>query len=570
MCDPGFIMNLTERFFMLKRTKSESNRVLKSGVTLGFGLLSVLLVSCGKSSDEKIVALDNPDATASSLFAQLKNVEQSPAPILAASKAVVALERGTGSFVSHRGQVFLMTNHHVLSESDCALDGCFETVNLQRAKGEKQETVVLKLVPVASNADADVSFFTFEEAQDPKNPDLKSVKTFAAPHTIAMTEKNSQELVGANINIVGHPHLGLKKWSSGKILQTEIGYVSSNGLSLPGSSGSPVLDDSGNLVGIHHSITNGGLGDVADKKVVRRGFHTPSNLLTAVLNAGLDKKPSALAKYKSLSANLIADGKLDSQVLRNKKKANTTLGTQEQLETSYGILNETCTKALDENAATNAFTLNDFGEKVDPCVNSLELLDCSYAEPEDGLCLDESSFQTFAFGVLKDKKFTEVRKQVLSNMERVRVFGQQFPQFSFDTFADSIALKTNSEKSKARAAIEKRISDSIAKVGKISMADLRLAFALLPEVTERRKRRESEMQAYGGKNVLMFLQEKLNDPLTLDLHAEELFQLILLAAAEKIFDLSEFNSANDTVKSKGSVSLNALISIELQEYFLAQ
>jgi hypothetical protein len=60
-----------------------------------------------------------------------------------------------------------------------------------------------------------------------------------------------------HITIVGHPESRLKKWTAGQVVDVLGNWFSSTAYILPGDSGSPVLDDTGNLVGLIHRSPTG-------------------------------------------------------------------------------------------------------------------------------------------------------------------------------------------------------------------------------------------------------------------------------------------------------------------------
>jgi hypothetical protein len=59
------------------------------------------------------------------------------------------------------------------------------------------------------------------------------------------------------VTTVGHPLGRLKKWSSGVVIDDDGGWFESTVFSLPGSSGSPILDDQGRIVGLLHRGSDG-------------------------------------------------------------------------------------------------------------------------------------------------------------------------------------------------------------------------------------------------------------------------------------------------------------------------
>jgi hypothetical protein len=72
------------------------------------------------------------------------------------------------------------------------------------------------------------------------------------PNYLTLVSRDAASLQGTHIHVVGHPEGRLKKWSEGQVVDSDGTWVWFNAYSLPGNSGSPVLDDQGHMVGILH------------------------------------------------------------------------------------------------------------------------------------------------------------------------------------------------------------------------------------------------------------------------------------------------------------------------------
>ena len=154
-----------------------------------------------------------------------------------ASQAVIKLLDATAAFVCANNQTYLMTNHHVLGAHNCAKNGCYAKAQFNFAKKTVSRTQLLHLTPVAGSADADIAFYSFQ-------PTLNPVKCLK----LAPSHPGS-----AAVTLIGHPRGSLKKYSQGKIIEHWGGFIHVSAFSLPGSSGSPIVNQRGQLVGIHHS-----------------------------------------------------------------------------------------------------------------------------------------------------------------------------------------------------------------------------------------------------------------------------------------------------------------------------
>ncbi|MGC4119772.1 MAG: trypsin-like peptidase domain-containing protein [Myxococcales bacterium] len=77
------------------------------------------------------------------------------------------------------------------------------------------------------------------------------------PDYLALKELDSESLLASTVYVVGHPKGHLKKWSVGTVVEARGEWFEFDAFSLPGSSGSPVLNAEGELVGLLHRGGNG-------------------------------------------------------------------------------------------------------------------------------------------------------------------------------------------------------------------------------------------------------------------------------------------------------------------------
>ena len=215
-----------------------------------------------------------PSLTAAPLnsqFHSLRDVRAGPDFIRRAATAVVQVGRGTGSFIRFGGRDYLMTNHHVVGGKNCSIDGCFVKLLLDFEKGKSFKEMELFLRPVAGSVDLDVTFYTMSTG--PKK------KPFQPPSTLVLENRSARSLLEnlQKVHIIGHPRLAIKKWNAGEVVRLSRHWVKLNYFSLPGGSGSPLLDRSGKVVGIHHK------GSKQNDMITRNGF-----LYTGVATAGAD------------------------------------------------------------------------------------------------------------------------------------------------------------------------------------------------------------------------------------------------------------------------------------------
>jgi len=182
-------------------------------------------------------------------FRALKDTINAPDAIKKASQAIFQLSGGTAAFVSVNGKSLIMTNYHILGPSNCARSGCYAEAFFGVERQGKLEKKTLFLVPFATNQDVDVSFFEFQEITSEGK--LREIKPSSFLSFAPLLKPN--ELLKKLVYVVGHPRLGLKKYSEGNIIKLEKGHILVSAFTLPGNSGSPILSAEGKIVGIHHS-----------------------------------------------------------------------------------------------------------------------------------------------------------------------------------------------------------------------------------------------------------------------------------------------------------------------------
>ncbi|MBI4403143.1 MAG: trypsin-like peptidase domain-containing protein [Deltaproteobacteria bacterium] len=238
----------------------------------------IVLVVAGCGKDREIIKLQVPK------YDEMKNVSEAPEPLKRAAQAVIKLEAfngggGTASFISPDG--LILTNNHVLGlgidGSTCAREGCFVNISYDFQIGKKSRTVQVFAEPVQVSAEMDAAIHQLWT-------DSSKTRKVASPHHLDIEPQTPEQLLGRNINVVGHPLLSVKKWSFGEVYHQHGTWFCATNYVLPGNSGSPYLNDRGNIVGLHHR-SSGSNGSITRRDVLYNAIGTASSEFSVLLAA---------------------------------------------------------------------------------------------------------------------------------------------------------------------------------------------------------------------------------------------------------------------------------------------
>jgi hypothetical protein len=309
-----------------------------------------LLAGCADQSDE----LQLP---------QLENLSSAPAAIRRAADAVVRIRvpsgiSGTGSFLSDSG--LLMTNNHVLGIELCAVEGCWVELSFRHQRGAPvEEPRDVYAVPQHVDVGLDLAVLQVFESDDRAHKlDTPNSLEFAA-------DADSDALVGRQIYIVGHPRGRLKKWSSGAVVGSLGSWFETTALTLPGDSGSPVLDADGRIVGLIHR-GQGGEGLFTQRGTNFTSLCSAAALIQQALNAPLPPLLASVAADSS-AEEVVANSAL---YLNSASPEAQVDGRPQQV---LSLLASACDAALARDDFTSP---EDLSDALQPCWDALNWIEC--------------------------------------------------------------------------------------------------------------------------------------------------------------------------------------------------
>jgi hypothetical protein len=304
-----------------------------------------------------------------------RDVTDAPPAIQTAAQAVVrvgtANSFATGSFISPHG--LLLTNNHVLGVDVCPREGCYAKITrmLQR-HSTPPKTQTVYVVPLAVDVGLDMALVQVLDG----SPGGSVLDT---PQYLTIDARDPPALQGSSIHIVGHPEGHLKKWSTGSVVDSSGAWISTTAFTLPGNSGSPILDDAGHLVGLLHRgpaaqdlVTNDGINEFS--------IGTASAALVPALSAPL---PAAI---RSISASVTdADVAQHDLVYLNARASMVTVDGMPK--SVLAILGAACDGGL---ARTSFESPEDLSSAVAPCSAASLWIDCRRDAPADfSVCPDQ-------------------------------------------------------------------------------------------------------------------------------------------------------------------------------------
>jgi len=280
--------------------------------------------------------------------------------IQTAARAVVRVrtagEYGTGFFISSTG--LLLTNNHVLGDPVCAVEGCYVDLTQMHQRGEpQQQPSTVFGVPVSVDAGLDIAVVQFYD--QPNGSQL------ATPDYLSFDARDAASLLNQHVTIVGHPEGFLKKWTDGQVVDANGQWIMTTVYTLPGNSGSPILSDQGQVVGLlHRGPTSEDLFSKTGVDMYSLG--TASAPIVAAITA-----PPSLPLVSTSAATTLGEFLAHDRVYLN---ARTRAVNIDGVSTdAISMLGMACDATL---AQTDFISTEDLNGSLTPCYHAQTWIDC--------------------------------------------------------------------------------------------------------------------------------------------------------------------------------------------------
>lgn len=294
------------------------------------------------------------------------DITTAPSKIQTAARAVVRLatagQMGSGSFISPTG--LLLTNNHVLGDSVCPIEGCYVEMSQMYQRGQplqKPSTVMAK--PIAVDVGLDMAVVQLVDPTTSSN--------ITTPDYLSFDSLGPAALLDMHVTIVGHPEGNLKKWTDGVVVDTTGNWFMCTAYTLPGDSGSPVLNDAGQIVGlIHRGPTS--LDLITDNGINVYSVGTASAPLVTAMNAASLPSTMISESAATTTAQFLAN---DFVYLNSRTSTVTVDGVSASALT---VLGQACDTALARN---NFASPDDLSAALAPCYDAQTWIECRTDAP---------------------------------------------------------------------------------------------------------------------------------------------------------------------------------------------
>jgi hypothetical protein len=289
------------------------------------------------------------------------DITTAPSEIQTAARAVVRVRTAgqvaTGFFVSPSG--LLVTNNHVLGSSVCPLQGCYVELTQLHERGQpRQQPAIVFAVPTTVDAGLDMALLQFyDQAGD----------QLSTPSYLSFNAEEAASLLNQHVTIVGHPEGALKKWTDGQVTDANGQWITTTAYTLPGDSGSPILNDQGQVIGLlHRGPTSEDL--FAENGVDMYSLGTASAPIVAAMAA-----PASPPLVSAIAATTKDQFLAYDLVYLNARIADVTVNGVST--SAISVLGEACDTAL---ARTDFISTEDLSRALSPCYHAQTWIDCRY------------------------------------------------------------------------------------------------------------------------------------------------------------------------------------------------
>lgn len=481
-------------------------------------ILSFFAAGCGaKDSDSGPSGPDLP---------HFDDITSAPAAIQTAARAVVRVRTidayGTGSFISPDG--LLLTNNHVLGATVCPIEGCSIQLAFMRERGAPvQPLKTVFAVPVAIDVGLDMAVVQlYSTARDTSGGKLST------PDYLHFGEHDAPSLLGTHVNVVGHPEGHLKKWTEGIVDDALGSWFSMTAFTLPGNSGSPVLDDAGNIVGLlHRGATGQDL--ITSDGVVVSSIGTASSALKAAMGASLPDvmiSVDAMATKDQIVANDLVYLAADRP----------TPDVDLQATSVLSLLGSACDSAL---AKVSYASPDELSQALTPCYDAMSWIECR---------TDESPpFHFITCPASEDKAAWSMRFQSVSQ-RWVEMNGQ--PDLYASSFANAALASSHAEGLQNGDQSLQQALTSSGRALDFTVANYLAAF---------------EVAEYQGQNIVEYVRGYATAP-QYQVFASSIASTVGWLYANRALSQSDASDLMNRLLEDPNTDLAAKLSIEEYEY----
>jgi V8-like Glu-specific endopeptidase len=406
----------------------------------------------------------------------------------------------TASFISSTG--LMLTNNHVLGTGVCPKEGCYVELSFDWQAGGNQQPATYYVVPQAVDVGLDMAVVQVYYSQ--------GGAMLPTPDYLTMTSMQPQALLGKHVTIVGHPEGYLKKWTDGYVTDVAGDWVISSAYILPGDSGSPILNDAGQIVGLTHR------GPTAQDLYTGNGVSTYSVGTASAPLIAAQHAPLPAVMISKTAATTAADFVDNNLVYLNSRTS--TVSVNGVPTSALTLLGQACDAA---EARTDFTSPDDLDSALQPCYDAQSWIECrsdASQQPYGKVCPPAAEIANWQSRFLK------------ANQLQVAMNGDM------DLYSVSTAVaKLQASRAQGTAAGAQTLQQALSQVNPV--LDFTLADYLI----------QYQIQTYAGRNLSQLL---------LNYSSDSTYQLQGAYVAD----------ANAWLYSSGQLSKNDLLTALRQQY----